>query len=96
MHGATLKIIGSVLPIVVPDFLHHTLRVHFKLCECKFQITQTENYLHGIIPIDLVINPPFFKKISLSEVLQKELNSHIETVSIRHTLVQGLYLCHTQ
>jgi len=37
--GVRGKIIGRVLPIVVPDFLHHTLRVHFKLRKCKFQIT---------------------------------------------------------
>lgn len=84
------------LPIIVPDFLHNTLTVHYKLRKCKFQITYTENYLCGIIPIYLVINPSFLKQISLSEVLKKELNADIETVSIINTLVQGSYLCHTQ
>jgi hypothetical protein len=50
--------------------------------------------------MDLVINPPFFKQISLSEILQKELSAYdmhgVETVSIRHTLSQGLYLYHIQ
>jgi len=32
----------------------------------------------------------------LSEILQKELNADIETVSIRNTFAQGSYLCHTQ
>jgi len=36
--GGRGEIIGIALPIVVPDFLHRTFRVHFKLCKCKFHI----------------------------------------------------------